>query len=981
MNKYMFVLLVVAQWSGLEIQAAPLVPKQGPSAANSGGTPPSFFIQAQPLVAANTSLALKTKGLECGVTAQVGSETDKYEMCPDECAFFAQNRQDTKHCTFLCVPGNECAKWNPNKPMADTIKRSRTCRGPKVNYCTEMNLDGTDSCARCQYGFDMNMADGGCYFQYWQTFMVFMLVVLILVVTVTVWIVDWCHRPTINQDGVDKGISHRQRAKILMPKSLLPEGEETRRVWDVDTNMCKMSPIPGRKGVPAGPGMLLHFNFQAFFIFWPLVVAIIWTIIACFHNELFILGTRKFGTPRHNCILVAWGYETQQRLMWTKNLFLLIVYLFSFVTFLLFSVRQLRIYQTLDKQEKSMKDFAIELKGLPELRGDHKIESGGVEAMIAKFVGDRTSQKVVGVSVAWNYAENEEKIMEAVATGLTKREIEMGLYTKVEIGDPTAGMNSLDKTFYKTERSLLGYPDSPEMEDTEEENDQELEGILKEMVTSDCAFVVFDTEEGKDEAVRLCQENPLVLTLDDGSNYPLTLCDLECEPATVNWQNFGDTGPHSQMIRGAKAIMKLYVPALSVWFFLFYVPYALSLYNFNYDNGAELPGYYSIVFTMVVVGGNATMYVICDLIGDAIGFKYKDSKQTAYMILYLIACMINVLLDMAVTYATALKVMRGLDFRNYWGTRLDDIHSFTEQFETYAMQRSLGGNTFAYAFPSTFLVPFLLEPFVTIVVPYQLGKLIVRTHKEVQGPDAEAFLVAFDFDLGRYADILLNVFLGILIFWFPGGYIHTLFYGMFISHIVIYAFDHWRVLHAIPSVKIVSQQVDWWAQVVMVGCCGMILSSLAFKLNCETYAPGGFCLKDFQLIQACTLVGVAHCVVHMLLLVFLVPMLCPEENDDKDANSGATFKSVAKFEPKSWFSVNPVHCLRTKLIQKKHPFCQYAATGKDHLLEVNEEIACYFKDDPAENCTEAEMSTKALIASVRRRGGAADKKDSKIEDA
>ena len=34
---------------------------------------------------------------------------------------------------------------------------------------------------------------------------------------------------------------------------------------------------------------------------------------------------------------------------------------------------------------------------------------------------------------------------------------------------------------------------------------------------------------------------------------------------------------------------------------------------------------------------------------------------------------------------------------------------------------------------------------------------------------------AFKFDLGRYADILLNVFLVILIFYFPGGYIGTLF--------------------------------------------------------------------------------------------------------------------------------------------------------------------------------------------------------------
>merc|ERR1719453_1226483 len=145
------------------------------------------------------------------------------------------------------------------------------------------------------------------------------------------------------------------------------------------------------------------------------------------------------------------------------------------------------------------------------------------------------------------------------------------------------------------------------------------------------------------------------------------------------------------------------------------------------------------------------------------------------------------------------------------------------------MQRSLAENTYAYAFPSTFLVPFLIEPVITVLIPYQLGKLIIRTHREVTGSCTEAYIAAFDFDLGRYADILLNVFLGILIFYFPGGYTWSLFYGMFISHMVIYLFDHWRVLNVIPAVKITSMQVDWWAQAMLAGCCALILSALVFK--------------------------------------------------------------------------------------------------------------------------------------------------------
>merc|ERR1719313_510942 len=421
---------------------------------------------------------------------------------------------------------------------------------------------------------------------------------------------------------------------------------------------------------------------------------------------------------------------------------------------------------------------------------------------------------------------------------------------------------------------------------------------------------------------------------------------VENEPANMNWQNFAGDPSHSAMMgRFLKGFFTVYVPALLIWFFGFYVPYAISLYYFNYDNGAELPGYYAGIFTIVICGGNATMYVVCDICCDMIGFRYKDTKQVTYMLMYLVACMINVFLDMVVTYYTALKVMVGLDFRTYHGTRLADIDVFTEQFETYAMQRSLGANTYAYAWPSTFFLCFLIEPVVTIIVPYYLGKVIIKSHREIRGVTAEQYLFAFEFDLGRYADILLNVFLGILIFYFPGGYIWTLFYAMCFSHCFIYCFDHWRVIKVIPYIKIVSMSVDWWAQVTMCFCCSVILSCAVFKMNCESYA--GYCLQEMSLISLCTIAGVAHFVVHVALLVFVVPKLVPDPAES-DAMKEMTFQKVAEKESRTWFSVNPVHCLRSQHIHKHSPHCRLAAWGKEHLLEKNASIGCHYTTPAAE---------------------------------
>merc|ERR1719327_1157521 len=768
-----------------------------------------------------------------------------------------------------------------------------------------------------------------------------------------------CIREPVNAVQVERAEAWRSRSKIMQQ-----DADGTVHTYPTfSTNLCTTD--------VAGPGMMLHFRFQAFFVIWPIFVALVWCVLACYEPDLFILGTRKFGTPRHNCILVAWGYETQQRLMWTKVLFLAIVYVGSFISFLWFSVSQNRQYLKMDQDEKTMKDFALELKGLPKLPGEQKDVEQDIKQLVEGAIGK--AGVVVGVSVAWNYqsddGEKQEMVEYLCNKDLTWRQIqwELGVKNKAQNKaaptnkdvndfldqervkqqtDPSENYGALRKKLYAIEKSVLGPEDDKcdalGEEIVNKEGHLAME-CLKDIKSSDTAFVVFTTEEEKKAALEMGLEiefkREIAQKYSVEPTTKMVLLDVTNEPANLNWHNFGES---AMVLNFFKGFFKVYIPALLIWFFGFYCPYAWSLYNFNYDNGAELPGYYSIIFTIVVCGGNATMYVVCDICCDIIGFRYKDTKQVTYMLMYLCACMINVFLDMYVTYYTALKVMVGLDFRTYDGRRLADIDVFTEQFETYAMQRSLGANTFSYAWPSTFFLCFVIEPFVTILVPYYLGKIIIRTHTEIRGVTAENYLMAFEFDLGRYADILLNVFLGILIFYFPGGYIWSLFYAMCFSHCFIYCFDHWRVLKVIPYVKIVSMEVDWWAQLTMGFCCAVILSCLVFKMNCETYA--GYCMQEFELISACTIAGIAHFIVHSALLIYVVPKLVSE---GEDKMSDTTFKEVAKRESRTWFSVNPVHCLRSKHLHKHSPHCLLASWGKEHLLEPNPKIGCYYSCEAA----------------------------------
>ena len=75
-----------------------------------------------------------------------------------------------------------------------------------------------------------------------------------------------------------------------------------------------------------------------------------------------------------NCILVAWGFETQMRLMWTKIDFVVVAYLLTFLGCMAFGVRQLRIFQKVDMQNSTHKDYAARIRNLPLMDGTEPVE-------------------------------------------------------------------------------------------------------------------------------------------------------------------------------------------------------------------------------------------------------------------------------------------------------------------------------------------------------------------------------------------------------------------------------------------------------------------------------------------------------------------------------------------------------------------------------------------------------------------------------
>eukprot|EP00438_Fugacium_kawagutii_P018685 Skav217890 [mRNA] locus=scaffold67:217360:240797:+ [translate_table: standard] len=193
------------------------------------------------------------------------------------------------------------------------------------------------------------------------------------------------------------------------------------------------------------------------------------------------------------------------------------------------------------------------------------------------------------------------------------------------------------------------------------------------------------------------------------------------------------------------------------------------------------------------------------------------------------------------------------------------------------------------------------------------------------------------------------------------GYNIQMFVGLAGSHVYIYFFDHYRVLRSIQSCNYADKMVDWWTQWMMSIPCGFMLACVVFKANCQ---PGYPCVDGDTMVAGCAVAFVAHIILHTLALKFLVPMFgLTGESDGADSNTyqdcsrhaNATCRRIAC----SWFNVNPVYCLRSQYIYQHNPPCVYCipgqlsvaqgadVVGKEHLIEVNEDLGLYFNDCPA----------------------------------
>lgn len=910
----------------------------------------------------------------CGEPEHIDWRSVDRERCPESCPFLVEDvsrlasgpisgdsdalllPQVGEHgqCWFVCVKtAGHCALLNPNASVADAD--AGLCRPCMVAGCEVCSRDGTDTCLECAPGYWLARDGAVCRTRFdlvWQTGFAVLAVVVVLLAC---WVLHLSCRPVTNKEGLQHGSHHRDRSRLTQGgtninsstdredfRTAREEDEEeededpaaedpqqpsarTRRLlrswkeWPLTTNLFSTA--------VAGPGLVAFINFQGAVILWALGVALSWMVVASIYDgDLLVVGTQVAESPRHYCFLLSWGQKKEEQQHLVRAAWILCVYVVSFVMVLVYSALQMRYMERLDTTTTSMKDFVALASGLPPMSG-----SRNVEEELRDLFRKETGEPVVGVVALWDMHDHWEEITDALDQEMSQlpliRSISM---TKIGSDEEAGWLHNLEK-------SVLQAYTGVNFDAADDGAKPEIGDLLRSMSTSGFAIIVFDTEQARDAAMeKVSAQGGMKMDND----FTAHLEQMEAEPITVEWSNFTASDTWMTTARRWVVAISEILFALLVWVLVFYTPYVYFILGFSYKNGTKVSFGAELSLTLVVAIGNLVMYAVCFDAATRLRLRYKDDTQAAYTAMYFVACLFNVVADLVVTFEIAQRMMANQGLRNAEGVPLQDLPQM-EVFEAFPMQRELGNQLMAYAFPATFLLPYILEPFALIFVPYWLMNRLVRTHPECTDKMIEKAFECVDMDLARYADILLNVGIAVLMLAFPPGFTHMTFLALAFSHIYILAYDHWRVLRATKVCLFAGSRVERTTQLLLSIPCGLLAAICVLVSNPLHGTPGH--LENMALVVRIVGAFVAHVVLHVVLIVFLVPRF----RTDHSATDVA-FKELASTIPRSWFTLSPTYCLRSQHIYGHSPPCRPFIPGKEMILQANPKACSFYS---AENDT------------------------------
>lgn len=674
----------------------------------------------------------------------------------------------------------------------------------------------------------------------------------------------------------------------------------------------------------AGNAVLLHFRFQFAILLWVCVALSGWLLLAHYAGtDLLSEGAHDAPNAIAMCVHVQRNKALVQDIKRPKLVYLVTLYIITTLGVLSFALCQRHSHDEMDAASATMQDYVLCLKGFPQRAANDP----HLEQEIEEFLREACSCGPIFVSVCWDFADHVDRVYQMVESETgghdnRRRSVQTGSFQSAT----SARCPCLSEPLRAIARSLANAEQSVNHE-------HDVLALLETIKSTDTVFAIFPSESDRDVASKMFSSSDMVCFKREGGSYPIvvdwSMHRNESAPVDIIWKGFSFTSK-TRALRTVAWSFKILL-GIMFWAVLFYAPYAYYLSTTLGELGRPPKFIDETMFTVLVVCGNQLMYFLCNTAARSIGFRYADREQAAYIAFYCVAMLVNMMFDLTMIFFTSLLAFDAMGVRVDDGSFLSQVGTGIEVLHSsYLMQAALGQKLFVYNVMGCFVLPFLAEPIATAILPYHLSVRFVGSHRVGQLA-ADQMLTPPIIDLSRYADILLNMILVIIAFFFVSGYVLQSLLGILVGHLIIYTWDHYRILRVAQECQFSSYEPEQFAQTIAGIPC-------AFLASCVTFHA-----MDKPVGSVLTIVFLLHCCLHYIVLVKVIPSLRrPKKPTAKQ------YREIAAVVPANYLNTNPIHCLRSRYVRHHTPCVVPFVGGKEHLQLRNPSIGLYYSGrDPS----------------------------------
>lgn len=807
------------------------------------------------------------------------------DRCPADCPYVAEEAKNgDRSCYFRCVAADGCGTNGTRTDHTVPDATSMTCRRCNSAGCRVCEpggfSSGQEKCSVCADGYYL-MPDGACETAFFVAKPLLQTLLCVTALFILLWYFELQRRPACNEEGVRQGLAHRAQTAVVTSAG---------QPYALATNIAKDATV-------GGPGLSLHMRFQLYILSWASILCVVYMALGAFGgSDMLNVGLMPSASSPALCSLIPWSTSQAGQVLTVKLAFLAFAYIFTLVSSVIFALSQELAFQDLKQSSPTLGRFACLLQGLPPVDGCERLEEE-----LETFVEAQTQQKPVGVSVCWDYGHVQEALEEfaqddaAAAEPVADAEAD-------GVGGPQqakAAFGLIDSLWFEWVWRMPQSPPGRPVAST-------VKAVVEGLRCTDTAFVVFSSEEQRFAAISRFQQSNIVFR---GQQLRMCLAG-DVEPSDVLWHNFeeGKAGPtrSQRMIRSVIAVLVM-ILSYSVGF---YIPFAYYSFAEPFARGEVLSGSSWATFALGVMACNQCLYVTCRGLGRSIGFKTTEEMQVWRNCAQLASAGAACLTFLTFTALISYWQMEKEQLHTGDGRWLSELQSFQEILAAYPLQRVLGSFVFMYSFPSTFLVPYMAEGVLGTGLVDAVTLAMTRSYPDVHGRRAEqAFSCRRVPNLDRYADLILNASLAILSLFFAGGYTLWVLLTFVASHACIYAYDHWRFLRASCAVRFDGQAADRSAVAAMAVPAGLLLACAVFH-GAGMY---GNSVAFTELAPICLFGFGAHVAMHTKLILEFVPKIAGSSQPFRKSKN-MSYKDTETSVAATWFTANPVHCLRSRLI-------------------------------------------------------------------